>query len=110
VTVARGRAASTLRRVKAGGRELLKLDLVEARLSEPGAPYLERLSALATDCGQSLAQHIARLPPRTLVVVFGDHGFVLESLDDGTSAARHANARPEEILVPAFAWLVGATH
>ncbi|HMA94888.1 MAG TPA: hypothetical protein VKP30_19490, partial [Polyangiaceae bacterium] len=36
VLVARGRAASTLRRIRVGSRELLKLDLVEARLGEAG--------------------------------------------------------------------------
>jgi hypothetical protein len=37
VTVARGRTARVPRRIKAGHRELLKLDLVEAELSEAGA-------------------------------------------------------------------------
>ena len=40
----------------------------------------------------------------------GDHGFLIDSLDSGTSAARHGGASPEEVLVPAFAWLVGNVH
>ncbi len=75
VLVARGRSASTPRRVKARHRELLKLDIVEARLSEAGADEASRLDALADDTADALANYIGRLPARTLVMVFGDHGF-----------------------------------
>ena len=108
--VARGRGASVIRRVKAGHRELFKLDLVEARLNEPGPAAEERLSDLAGEISNVLAEHFLRLPPRTLVMVFGDHGFLLDAHDSGTSAARQGGASPEEVLVPAMAWLVGAVH
>ena len=108
--VARGRGASVIRRVKTGHRELFKLDLVEARLNEPGPAAEERLSDLAGEISNVLAEHFLRLPPRTLVMVFGDHGFLLDAHDSGTSAARQGGASPEEVLVPAMAWLVGAVH
>ncbi|HTQ06035.1 MAG TPA: hypothetical protein VMI54_19370 [Polyangiaceae bacterium] len=107
VPVARGRMARTPRRIKAGHRELLKLDLVEARLSEPGAPESPRLDALGAEVTDAVAELCEKLPPRTLLFVFGDHGFCLEPQGEGTGALKHGGARPEEVLVPAFAWLVG---
>jgi len=111
VPVARGRMATTLRRIKAGHRELLKLDVVESRVSEPAdGTETERLDALADETARALAAYMERLPPRTLVMVFGDHGFVLDPLGGGTTRARHGGASPEEVLVPAYAWLVGGVH
>jgi hypothetical protein len=108
--VAHGRAASTLRRVKAGNREVLKLDLVESRLSEPGIGRPERLDELADGVAQALSASLMKLAPRTLAMVFGDHGFSVDSKAIDTAQAQHGGASPDEILVPAFAWLVGATH
>ena len=108
--VARGRSASTLRRVKAGHRDLLKLDVIEARLDAPGPPVADRLDELAEEAAEPLVQHLLRLPPRTLVLIFGDHGFAFDPLDGGTSSGRQGGALPEEVLVPAFAWLVGNVH
>jgi hypothetical protein len=110
VPVARGRSAATLRRVKAGHRELLKLDLVEARLSEPGPSEAERLDHLADETAAAISDHLVKQMPRTLVMAFGDHGFLLDRLDNGTTKARSGGATPEEVLVPAFAWLVGGVH
>jgi hypothetical protein len=111
VPVARGRAAATLRRVKTGHRDLLKLDLVEAQLGEPGADEATRLDAIADDASAVLGDHLVKQAPRTLVVAFGDHGFLLDRLDNGgTARARSGGATPEEVLVPAFAWLVGGVH
>jgi hypothetical protein len=108
--VARGRMASTPRRIKAGHRELLKLDLVEARLAEPGEPEAERLDHLAVDVASAIEELAGKLPNRTLLMVFGDHGFQLDPLDEGTSRCRAGGSTPEEVLVPAFAWLVGGLH
>jgi hypothetical protein len=110
VPVARGRMASTPRRIKAGHRELLKLDLVEARLSEAGEPEAERLDALAVDVASSIEELASKLPNRTLLMVFGDHGFLFDDLEGGTGRARSGGSSPEEVLVPAFAWLVGGLH
>jgi len=111
VPVARGRMASTLRRIKAGHRELLKLDIVESRVSEPTyGCETDRLDDLADETASALGAYMKRLPSRTLVMLFGDHGFVLDALGGGTTRARHGGASPEEVLVPAYAWLVGGVH
>lgn len=110
VPVARGRMSTTPRRIKAGHRELLKLDVVEARLSEPGPREAERLDALAGEVTEAVAELCEKLPPRTLLMVFGDHGFLLDPQGSGTGAARQGGARPEQVLVPAFAWLVGGVQ
>ena len=110
IPVARGRAAATLRRIRTGQRELLKLDIVESALSVPGAPISERLDALADEAAEAIANHLMHLPPRTLVLVFGDHGFTVDAMGNGTSAGDHGGASPDEVLVPAFSWLVGAVH
>ena len=107
----RGRAAPTLRRIKLGGRDVLKLDLVQARVHEAGPPLPERLDALADDVAGVIAAHARNLPPRSLMLVFGDHGFRMEaSASGGTSAGASGGARPEEVLVPGFAWLIGDVH
>jgi hypothetical protein len=111
VPVARGRMATTLRRIKAGHRELLKLDVVESRVSEPAdGSETTRLDDLADETARALGSYMKRLPARTLVMVFGDHGFVLDPRGGGTTRARHGGASPEEVLVPAYAWLVGGVH
>jgi hypothetical protein len=111
VPVARGRMATTLRRIKAGHRELLKLDVVESRVSEPSdGAETARLDDLADETARALGSYMKRLPARTLVMVFGDHGFVLDPRGGGTTRARHGGASPEEVLVPAYAWLVGGVH
>ncbi|HTA93539.1 MAG TPA: hypothetical protein VK745_28365 [Polyangiaceae bacterium] len=110
VPVARGRMATTLRRIKAGHRELLKLDVVESRVSEPDGDEITRLDDVADETARALGSYMKRLPARTLVMVFGDHGFCLDPRGGGTTRARHGGASPEEVLVPAFAWLVGGVH
>jgi hypothetical protein len=106
----RGRAAPVLRRIKIGGRDLLKLDLVQSRLYEQGPPLGERLDGLADEVANIVAAHARSLPPRSLMLVFGDHGFRMDSTEHGTSAGSSGSARPEEVLVPGFAWLVGDVH
>jgi hypothetical protein len=110
IPVARGQNARTARRVKVGHRDLLKLDLVEARLMEPGDHEAKRLDELADELSEVLSAQLARLPARTLAIVFGDHGFKLDAMDSGTTSAKSGGASPEEVLVPAFAWLVGGVH
>jgi hypothetical protein len=106
----RGRAAPVLRRIKLGGRDVLKLDLVQSRIHEAGPPLSERLDALADDVAAVIAAHARSLPPRSLMLVFGDHGFRMDASGHGTSAATSGGASPEEVLVPGFAWLVGDVH
>ena len=108
--MARGQNARSPRRVKVGHRDLLKLDLVEARLMEPCDHEASRLDDLADELAEVLSAQLARLPPRTLAIVFGDHGFRLDAMGSGTTSAKSGGASPEEVLVPAFAWLVGGVH
>jgi hypothetical protein len=100
----RGRTAETIRRVKVGHRDLYKLDVIQARIAEP----LDAGShvALANDVAGAIARHAETLSSRTLLFVFGDHGFVT----DRAGATSTGGASPEEVLVPAFAYLVGAVH
>ncbi|WP_437481780.1 hypothetical protein WME75_39310 [Sorangium sp. So ce1014] len=110
--IARGRAVATLRRERVGSRELMKLDLVEARLRAAGPPFAERIEAIAEEVADVVARFMASLPPRTLLLVFGDHGFRMTSMGDGsaTGPASQGGGSPEEVLVPAQAWLVGGVH
>jgi hypothetical protein len=107
----RGKTSGTLRRIKIGSRDMLKLDLVETRIRESGPPLGERLDAIAEEVAATLSSHARSLAPRTLMLVFADHGFRMESTDDGvTLPGVSGGASPEEVLVPAFAWLVGDVH
>jgi hypothetical protein len=106
--VARGRNASAFRRERLGPREVLKLDLVEARLREQGEPYDVRLDTLADEVSELVHKLLESLPARTLAYVFGDHGFVLGPGSNGwaTGAATQGGSSPEEVLVGGQAWLV----
>jgi len=110
--IVRGRAVATIRRERLGPREVMKLDLVEARLRGAGAAYDERLEAIAEEVAQVTVRYIESLPPRTLLFLFGDHGFRLPSSPDGrtTGPAVQGGVSPEEVLVPGQAWLVGGVH
>jgi hypothetical protein len=108
--VSHGRAAATLRRVRTGSRDVMKLDMVSARLAEPGVGSPEGLDALADDVALALSSALLKFSPRTMAVVFGDHGFIADRSQNWANPTRHGGSSPEEVLVPAFAWLVGATH
>jgi hypothetical protein len=110
VVVARGKNAATPRRIKAGPRELIKLDIIEANLAEPGKAEAQRLDEIADEIADVAVEQFKKLPPRTLVMMFGDHGFLFDPMGKGTSPGRSGGASPEEVLVPAFAWLVGSVH
>ncbi len=102
----RGRTAEVIRRVKVGSRDLYKLDVVEARVRDLGDRALPALEEIAGAAADAIVRHAQTLQPRTLLFVFGDHGFTFDR--DGT--ARQGGASPEEVLVPAFALLVGDVH
>ena len=110
--IARGRAISTIRRERVGAREVMRLDCVEARLKNAGPPYDERLDGIAEEAAQALARFMEGQQPRTMLFIFGDHGFRMAQTPDGrsTSPATQGGASPEEVLVPAYAWLVGGVH
>ncbi len=110
--VARGRAAATLRRERIGSRELMKLDILETRLKLSGPSADERLEALSEEVTDIVLRYEATLPTRTLLCVFGDHGFRLPKAPDGVSTgpATQGGTTPEEVLVPMHAWLLGDVH
>ncbi len=100
----RGRTSETIRRVKIGHRDVFKLDVVQARLGE--ALPTPALGELAFQVTEAIARHAQTLASRTLLFVFGDHGFVRDAGGGVTSGG----ASPEEVLVPAFSFLVGSVH
>lgn len=109
--VARGRAAMTPRRVRTGQLEIYKLDVVEDALREIGEPVIDRLPSIADRTADAIIDFFQKQPPKTMVVVFGDHGFRLDPNAAGTSEeVVQGGSSPEEVLVPAFAWLTGAVH
>jgi hypothetical protein len=102
----RGRTVETIRRVKIGSRDVYKLDLGEARLRDATTHALAALPGIAEAIADVIARHAATLAARTLLFVFGDHGFTIEP--DGTT--RHGGASPEEVLVPGYAFLIADVH
>jgi len=111
MVVIKGRSASTIRRIRTGHRELYKLDLVEAMVEGHGSPVEQRLEEIVDAVTPLLASHIAAQPISTLVMLFGDHGFVLATDDKGnTTGVATPSARVEEVLTPAFAWFAGNVH
>lgn len=110
--IVRGRAVGTVRRERVGGREVMKLDVVEARLRTAGPGYEERIDGLAEEVAAIVVRYVETLPPRTLFFLFGDHGFKLPASQDGrmTGPATQGGVSPEEVLVPGQAWLVGGVH
>lgn len=110
-TIQREGSLTTLRRVRIGQRDLVKLDLVEARLREAGPGFESRMSALAEEVADVIAAYAEGLPPRTLLFIFGDHGFYMPTGGpDATGPADQGNATPEEVLIGAQAWMVGAVN
>lgn len=101
-----GRTAEFVRRIRVGPRELHKLDIVESRVRSAGRDVLGALAPAADAAAAAIAHHAESLSPRTLLFVFGDHGF---SIDKG-GAATQGGASPEEVLAGAFAMLVGDVH
>lgn len=108
--IVRGRAVSTIRRERVGAREIMKLDVVESRLRGMGPSLNERLDAIAAEVADSIARYAESLPPRTLLFIFGDHGFRMTAQGGGTGPASQGGASPEEVLVPGQAWLTGGVH
>ena len=110
----RGRSAETVRRLRVGSRELYKLDVVPSMLGalpdpaeSPGpAHVVAALGDIATSVADAVLRHVESLPPRTLLLVLGDHGFTI----DRRGRITHGGATPEEVLVPCLAYLVGDLH
>jgi hypothetical protein len=102
----RGRTAEFVRRMRVGPREIHKLDVVEARVQAARGAVLRELPEIADVAAEAIARHAETCAPRTLLLVVGDHGFAV----DRSGSARQGGASPEEVLVGAFALLVGDVH
>jgi hypothetical protein len=110
----RGRSAETVRRLRVGSRELYKLDVVPSMLGGIPDPVtghgpahvVAALGDIAASIADGVLHHIATLPPRTLLLVLGDHGFTV----DRRGRISHGGATPEEVLVPCLSYLVGDLH
>jgi hypothetical protein len=89
-----------------GSRDVYKLDVIETKVRDMGAQALPVLGEIAAVAAEAIVKYAVSLQPRSLLFVFGDHGFTLER--DGS--ARQGGASPEEVLVPAFALLMGEVH
>ena len=88
------------------GRDLYKLDLVETTLASVGHGALDAMDELTEHTARAIAKHARVQSSRTLLFVFGDHGFSLGR--DGVPSS--GGSTPEEVLVPAFAFLMGEAH
>jgi hypothetical protein len=102
----RGRTAEIVRRVRVGPRDVYKLDWVDAAVRASPGRLIDDLPAIAAECSDIVAKHALSLQPRTLLLVFGDHGFSI----DAEGLATWGGASPEEVIVPAFGVLVGELH
>lgn len=102
----------TLRRVRLGSRDLYSLETVAAWRSMPRGPEDadEVVSALASAVSRHAHGLVGRkgpltnerTPERTLLFVFGDHGFTYE--DRGHTC--DGGSTPEEAIAPYFAYVL----
>jgi hypothetical protein len=103
----RGRASETPRRIRVASRELYKLDAVRARIQTQSGTSAADVCASFASIGKATAESIAafsaHLPDRTLLYVFGDHGFTV----DAEGQLHEGGATPEEVLVPALSYFLG---
>lgn len=109
-------ARGALRRVRMGARDLFSLDTIAAFRAGPlarGPRLVGEVATLVDTLAGSIARHAhglvsgksplgPRTPERTLLYVFGDHGFVLQ--EDGRT--HDGGATPEEVIVPYFAYVL----
>jgi hypothetical protein len=102
--VQRARTAATLRRIRVGNREITKLDWLEAQLPRLNAATFdanELGAAIAGTLHAAVTSHALVRAERTLLCVFGDHGFAVDA-----QGARQGGASPEEVFVPCYSWVV----
>jgi hypothetical protein len=103
-------AAGAVETLRIGSRELFRVDQLSADLAKAGEPEPQRLERLAALLADAVVPWLKARAPDTLVVVFGDHGFHWQAGAQGTSAAQRGGALPEQVLVPASAWLLSTTR
>ena len=104
-SIGRDRTVDVVRRVRVGSRELYKFDGIAARLLR-GITHPEELAeSLVTALSTFLAGQNRVQNAPSILCLFGDHGYALR----GTSVVE-GGALPEQVLVPAQAWLLGPVH
>jgi hypothetical protein len=99
--VLRERTADIVRKVRMGSRELYKLDLIESRLRNDHLDMSTIASEVAISIEKFARAERAKRSQRTLLFVFGDHGFAFDR-----NAFREGGAQPEQVLVPALSWVL----
>jgi hypothetical protein len=99
-------AGGGLRKIRVGGRELYRLDTIDLALQSDAAHAMSHLDELAENVAETIADHALALRSRTLLYVMGDRGFCL----DAAGRAKCGGSTPEEVIVPAFAFIVDAVQ
>lgn len=104
-SIGRDRTVDVVRRVRVGSRELYKFDGIAARLLR-GITHPEELAeSLVSALGTFLAGQNRVQNAPSILCLFGDHGYALRG-----TAVVEGGALPEQVLVPAQAWLLGPVH
>lgn len=104
-SIGRDRTVDVVRRVRVGSRELYKFDGIAARLLR-GITHPEELAeSLVTALSTFLAGQNRVQNAPSILCLFGDHGYALRG-----TAVVEGGALPEQVLVPAQAWLLGPVH
>ena len=103
-----GEEPSPIETVMMGHQRLHRLDSLQRDLERAGETPSARLERLAIGLAEHVAPWIAQQPRDTLIVVFGERGFRWNLEPGGTSPASFGGAFPEQVLVPASAWLSGS--
>ncbi|MEO9232279.1 MAG: hypothetical protein ABI421_03000 [Polyangiaceae bacterium] len=99
-------AGGGLRKIRAGGRELYRLDMIDVAVQNDAGAASHHFDDLAENVAETIASHALALRGRTLLYILGDRGF---SVDAG-GRARCGGSTPEEVIVPAFAFIVDAVQ
>ncbi len=99
-------AGGGLRKIRVSGRELFRLDAISVALSGDAAAAMQRTGELTEHVAETIAQHARSLRVRTLLYILGDRGFSI----DASGRAKCGGVTPEEVIVPAFAFLVDAVQ
>lgn len=99
-------ARSGIQPLRVGTRELFRLDRLAAELAKPGEVESRRIERMARSLADEIEPWLKSQAPDTMVVIFGDHGFHWQANERGTGAAQRGGALPEQVLVPASAWLL----
>jgi hypothetical protein len=99
-------AGGGLRKIRVGGRELYRLDTIDVAVQNDAATASHHFDDLAENVAETIAHHALALRGRTLLYILGDRGFLV----DAGGRAKCGGSTPEEVIVPAFAFIVDAVQ